>query len=87
MARIFTISFTFNEEQYTTMVTVRTSPLFNEYLLEHLDVDLLRLLPGNVIISPSSNTFFFPNATAQHSALLMNSILKAVALHLEMVQH
>jgi hypothetical protein len=86
MARIFTISFIYNEERYNTIVTVRTSPLFIEYILAHLDADLLELLPGNRIISPSPNDFFFPNASSQHSLALMKCIIKAVAVHMQEVK-
>ena len=67
------------------MVTVRTTPFYMEYTLTNLDTELLLLLPGNKIISPSPKNFLFPNASPQHSTELMNSIIKAVAQHMQAV--
>ena len=82
MARIFTVSFSFDNEVYNTMVTVQTTPLYVKYTLTNLDADLLSLLPGNKIISPAPRQFVFPNATFQNSSVLMNSIIKAMSVHL-----
>lgn len=83
MARIFTISFVYNDEMYNAVVVVRTTPLYMEYTLNHLDIGLLRLLPGNKIISPEPKKFLFPGATPYNSIVLMNSIIKAVSMHLQ----
>lgn len=85
MARIFTISFIYQEEAYNVMVTVRTTPFYIEYILNNLDTELLLLLPGNKIISPAPKQFLFPNATAENSVVLMNTIIKAVAVHLQAI--
>jgi hypothetical protein len=85
MARLFTINFTYNDVPFTTIVTVQTTPFYMEYTLANLDSELLLLLPGNKIISPSSKNFLFPNASPEHSTELMNSIIKAVAQHMEAV--
>lgn len=85
MARLFTINFTFNEEQYSTLVTVKTTPYYMEYTLNNLDESLLQLLSGNKIISPTTKNFAFPNTKAEHSTRLMNAIIKAVSLHLQTV--
>jgi hypothetical protein len=85
MARLFTISFSYNEEWYSTLVTVKTTPYYIEYTLNNLNAALLRLLPGNKIISPTPKNFLFPNANAEHSIRLMNTIIKAVSLHLQTV--
>lgn len=85
MARIFTIQFRFREEIHNTMVSVKTTPLSIEYTLHNLDFELLTLLPGNTLISTSPQTLFFVNATPDHSAPLMNSIIKAVSTHLQEV--
>ena len=85
MARIFSISFVYNDTSYSTMVTVRTTPFYIEYTLSNLSADLLRLLPGNKIISPSHRQFLFPNAKAENSAALMTVLIKAVEEHLQAV--
>lgn len=85
MARIFTICFSYNDETYNSMVTVRSTPFYIEYTLNNLDADLITLLPGNKIISPTPKHFLFPNASSEYSSLLMNSIIKAVASHLQAV--
>ena len=87
MARIFTISFTYNEARFSTLVIAQTSPLYMEYILFNLAPDLVPLLPGNKIISPSANSFFFPNVSSQHSTVLMNSIIKAIDGHLQVVKN
>lgn len=87
MARIFTISFSFLGVTHNTMVSVRTTPFYREYTLSNLEADILLLLPGNKIISPSSRQFLFPNAGPKHSTELMNTIIKAVTLHLQAVDY
>ena len=85
MARLFTISFAYNNEHHNSLVTVKTTPYYKEYTLSNLDKELLRQLPGNKIISTSSKSFLFPNATASHSSELMNTITSAVSRHLQTV--
>ena len=85
MARLFTISFVYNEVSYNTLVTVKTTPYYKEYTLNNLATDLLKQLPGNKIISPTSTRFFFPEAGPQHSEKLMTEIIKAVTEHLQTV--
>ena len=85
MARLFTLSFTYNEEPYNTLVTVKTTPYYKECTLNNLDSKLLLHLPGNKIISPTATTFVFPDAKPQHSTALMAIIIKAVVQHLQTV--
>lgn len=85
MARIFTISFTYQGLPYNTIVSVRTTPFYREYTLSNLSEDILLLLPGNKIISPSTRQFLFPNAGPAHSRDLMNTIINAVRTHLQTV--
>lgn len=85
MARIFTIQFSYNDETYNTVVSVKTTPLFIEYTLHNLDFDILTRLPGNKIVSPSPKQFLFPNTGAQHSKELMNAIIKSMMVHLQAV--
>lgn len=85
MARVFTINFVFNEKQYHTLVTVKTTPFYLEYTLANLDAELVQQLPGSKIISPSANQFLFANFTPLHSTTLMNAIIRAVSQHLQLV--
>jgi hypothetical protein len=85
MARLFTLSFVYNEVQYNMLVTVKTTPYYKEYTLNNLDPELLLYLPGNKIISPTATHFLFPDTTPQHSTALMAIIIKAVAQHLQTV--
>lgn len=85
MARMFTISFTYNNQQYNALVTVQTTALFHEYTLCNLDAALLSLLPGNKIISASPQQFDFLHASEKNSQSLMSSIIKAVTVHLQAV--
>lgn len=87
MARIFTIQFIYDEEPYNVLVSVKTTPFYIEYTLQNLEASLQHLLPGNKFIATSASTYLFPNATAAHSAALMNGIFKAVATHLQAVEH
>ncbi len=85
MARLFTISFEYNNDQYNLLVTVKTTPYYMEYTLANLTDELQALLPGNKLISPSPKAFIFPNATAAHSRSLMNAISQAVSQHLQTI--
>jgi hypothetical protein len=80
MARIFNIYFTYNDQMYNAIVSVRTTPFFTEYTL-NFDEELMQLLPGNKIISTSSDHFIFQHASSQESNPLMKEIIRAVAQH------
>lgn len=85
MARIFNIYVLFEEAMYSAMVSVRTTPFFTEYTLIHFNEDLLRLLPGNKILSRGSEHYVFPDACSENSIPLMNAITKAIAEHMHSV--
>ena len=87
MARIFTISYSFQGVTYNTMVSVRTTPFYREYTLNNLDEHILLQLPGNKIISLSTRQFIFPNAGPASSNELMSAIINAVMMHLQTVDH
>jgi hypothetical protein len=82
MARIFNIYFDFDGTVYNAVVSVRSTPFFTEYTLNNFDENLLKLLPGDKILSRSPNHFTFKNATSENSTTLMNAIIKAVTEHL-----
>lgn len=82
MARIFSINFDYEGEQCSAMVTVRTTPFFTEYTLL-MDVLIAEQLPGTKIISTTSNSLFFANATFDDTTPLMSIILNAVRSHVK----
>ena len=83
MARLFSIYFTYNDVLHNTMVSVRNTPFSPEYILGNLDTALRSLLPGNSILRNASGSLYFQNSAAQHSPVLMNSILKGLTKHLQ----
>ena len=83
MARIFNIYFSYHEQMYSAIVSVRTTAFFTEYTLNNFNEELLELLPGNKIISRGPDNFIFQNANTQHPDELMNAIIKAVSEHLQ----
>jgi hypothetical protein len=83
MARIFNIYFTYEDELYSAIVSVRYNPFFTEYVLGNLDADLRILLPGNSVVSEPAGNLFFQNSTTHHSPQLMNAIIKSLAAHLQ----
>ena len=85
MARIFNIYFAFEGMVYNAVVSVRTTAFFTEYTLNNFHEELGELLPGNKIISQSPGHFVFQNASSEHSAALMNAIIKAVAEHMHSI--
>ncbi|RYZ53769.1 MAG: hypothetical protein EOO14_15075 [Chitinophagaceae bacterium] len=87
MARIFSISFTYDDVQHNPMVLVRTTPFYLEYTLSNLADELQEQLPGNKIIAPSTRQFIFPNASPKHNPALMNAIINAVKMHLQTVSY
>lgn len=80
MARIFSIYFTYNNKTYNAIVSVRATPFFTEYTL-NFDEELMQLLPGNKIISTSSEHFIFQHASSQESNALMKELIRAVSQH------
>ena len=83
MARLFSIYFEYLGLPYSAMVSVRSTPFFNEYVLNHFDDSLIRMLPGNKIISTPSGNFIFQNADGMEYTPLMQTILRAVSTHLQ----
>ena len=86
MARIFTINFSYENNYYNAVVSVRNTPFFVEYTLTNFNEDLLQKLPGNKIISKETGHYIFQNASAEHSEPLMKSIIKAVSEHMHAKQ-
>lgn len=82
MARIFSINFTYQGEDYTAMVTVRNTAFYTEYNLR-LDEELAHCLPGNKIISTHTNELIFVNATFDECTPLMEELLNAIRQHLQ----
>lgn len=68
---------------HTAIVSVRTNPFFTEYTLNNFDAELLKMLPGNKILSQGPDHFVFQNASSQNSDALMNVIIEAVSAHLQ----
>jgi hypothetical protein len=65
---------------HNAMVSVRTTPFFTEYTL-NFEEELMEILPGNKIISTSSDHFTFQHASSGESSPLMQEIIKAVSQH------
>lgn len=86
MARIFNIYFRHSGLTHNAIVSVRTTPFFIEYILNNISDELMRLLPGNKIVSAAPGQFAFQGAGAGHSVSLMNAIIRAVGEHLEDVK-
>ena len=86
MARIFTISFYYDNNSYNAVVSVRNTPFYVEYTLTNFNEELLEKLPGNKIISKENGHYTFQNANSEHSEPLMKSIINAVAEHLHAKQ-
>lgn len=86
MARIFNIYFFFDDMMHNAVVSVRTTPFLTEYTINNFNEDLLRLLPGNKILSQGPDHFVFQNATTENSTALMEAIIKAVSEHLHATQ-
>ena len=83
MARIFTISFTYEGMMHHALISVRTTPFYTEFTLNNFNENLMELLPGNKIISTGPYHYIFQYATPENSTALMNEIIRAVAEHLQ----
>ena len=86
MARIFTINFYYDNNNYNAVVSVRNTPFYVEYTLTNFNEELLQKLPGNKIISKEQGHYTFQNATPEHSEALMKSIIKVVSEHMHAKQ-
>jgi hypothetical protein len=86
MARIFNIYFSYNGTMHNAIVSVRTASLFTEYILTHLDENLLQLLPGNKILYTPDDGLFFQSAGPGNSAELMKEVIRAVGEHLHAME-
>ena len=85
MARIFSISFPHDDDTYSALISVRTTPDYTEYSLTMLDDALSRLLPSNKIISSRTGEYAFLNADTGNETL-MNAIIKAVSSYIHSMQ-
>jgi hypothetical protein len=82
MARVFNIYFDFEGLTYSSMVAVKHTPFFTEYVL-NIDDELLQHLPSNVIIATCDGDLRFQTGKPHVNASLMRAILLAVADHLK----
>ena len=82
MARIFNIYFTYDDMLHSAIVSVRNTSFFTEYILGNLDEELRSLLPDTKIFSQAPGHLFFQNMTVEHSAQLMDEIIKTIVRHL-----
>ena len=85
MARIFSIQFRYENIEHTVMVSMRTTPFFNEYAVIMLDETISDLLPNNKIISTSKESFIFSDSTQENAPLLMQAILQAIIHHVHAI--
>ena len=85
MARIFTIRFTYEEVQHNAIVFVKETPFFVEYKLNMLDINLLKLLPSDRIISSTHDHYKFVNSKEDEPSDLMKEIIKAINEHIHTV--
>jgi len=83
MARIFSIHFDYEGMAHSAMVSVRTTPFFTEYSISMLHEELMQQLPVNKIVSTAPNQLNFINTRADEHSPLMDTILTAVAHHLQ----
>ena len=86
MARIFSISFVYDDIQYSALVDVRVDSRYTEYNISLLNTELSQYLPGNKIISSAPGHFAFLNADTGNE-VLMNQIIKAISDHIHSLQH
>jgi hypothetical protein len=85
MARIFTIRFTYDDVLHNAIVFVKETPFFIEYKLNMLDVNLLKLLPSDKIISSTQDHYKFANTQEDEDSELMKEIIKAISEHIHSV--
>jgi hypothetical protein len=85
MARIFTIRFTYEDELHNAIVFVKETPFYVEYNLNMLDINLLKLLPSDKIISSTQDHFKFANSHDEEDSVLMKEIIKAISEHIHSV--
>ena len=86
MTRIFSISFVYDDIQYSALVDVRVDSCYTEYNISLLNTELSQYLPGNKIISSAPGQFAFLNADTGNE-MLMNQIIKAISDHIHSFQH
>jgi hypothetical protein len=85
MARIFSIQFLHQDLLQNAMVSMRTTPFFVEYTVSMLDEAIAGQLPNNKIISTSKNSFVFSDSTEANSPQLMQSLIQAIAGHVQII--
>jgi hypothetical protein len=73
----------YNGMMHHALISVRTTPFYTEYSLNNFNENLMKLLPGNKIISTGPDHYTFQYATAENSKALMNEIIRAIAEHLQ----
>ncbi|MBD0278642.1 MAG: hypothetical protein ICV51_13895 [Flavisolibacter sp.] len=85
MARIFSISFLYENIHYSALIDVRTISGYTEYNISMIDDYIRNLLPGNKIISYAPNQFTFMNADTGNE-VVMKTIIKAITDHIHSLQ-
>ena len=87
MARIFSIQFNFNNALHNALISVHETPYHTEYKISMMDNDMMSLLPGDKVISTSTNQFSFPNTPSHTYSELMKIIITEIAGHIHTLQH
>jgi hypothetical protein len=86
MARIFSISFRYTNNDYHAIISVKKNPFFTEYEVNLLDNELNGLLPSSKIISSAPDQYSFLNVSKDAYTPLMQDILAAIAAHVQTLQ-
>lgn len=86
MARIFSISFTYTNNDCHAIVSVKKNPFFTEYEVNLMDNELSDGLPSNKIISSAAGQYSFLNVSTDAYTPLMQDILTAIATHVQALE-
>ncbi len=81
MARLFTINFHYQGQDYSAKITVRQTPFFTEYNICPFDEALFRSLHSHTIVSDTNEQFRFLDCLEETE--LMTLIRISVTEHLK----
>jgi hypothetical protein len=81
MARIFTISFSYEGTERSAVINVRNTAYSTEYVVTLMDQELAKELHSDTIVSGSGNRLRYLDSLAEST--LMSSVLAAVNDHIK----
>jgi len=84
MSRVFTVSFSFKEKNYTALVSFHSQEAHSSYLVKYLDEEVETLIPGNKLLVSLSGAVEYPELVNKIAYDLVYKTTEAINRYLQL---